>query len=188
MAQRKQEGKPTVRQKPEIQQVALRAKKPCSAPARETGGSGPGGGGSCRHPTSCSTQGSYRVHLRIGGFTIPGRFPANRVELVINPAAARFSGRGRRRPTYWKSRSESGDLVDDGSRRPEFDSGGPWRMFRHSDGYHHSHFLLIVRTLIPYKTDPMRRRLHEGDGVLNLSALRAGAPVDHWSIRWTNFA
>jgi len=44
--------------KPEIQQIALRAEEAVLGACKGTGGSGPGGGGSCRHPGACSGQGS----------------------------------------------------------------------------------------------------------------------------------
>jgi hypothetical protein len=53
-----QEGKKRPYAKPEIQQVALRPEEAVLGSCKGTGGSGPGGGGSCRHPASCSTQGS----------------------------------------------------------------------------------------------------------------------------------
>jgi len=53
-----QEGKKRPYVKPEIQQVALRAEEAVLGACKGTGGSGPGGGGSCRHPTACSSQGS----------------------------------------------------------------------------------------------------------------------------------
>ena len=43
---------------PEIKQVALRPEEAVLGACKGTGGSGPGGGGSCKHPGACSTQGS----------------------------------------------------------------------------------------------------------------------------------
>jgi hypothetical protein len=44
--------------KPEIKQVALRPEEAVLGSCKTSGQSGPGGGGSCRHPAPCSSQGS----------------------------------------------------------------------------------------------------------------------------------
>ena len=111
------------------------------------------------------------MHLRIGGFTIQLASREPDLNLVLNPATARFAVE----PSSPDVRIEvgSGDLVDDGAGDLIFDSGGPWRLFRHGDGYLF-HFFSSLFGPVPYKTVRWNADFTRGRRVSESSALRGG--------------
>jgi hypothetical protein len=115
------------------------------------------------------------VHLRIGGFTIQLASRESGLNLVLNPATARFAVE----PSSPDVRIEvvSGDVVDDVAGDLIFDSGGSWRLFRHRDGYLFQFFSSLFGPL-PYKTVRWNAGFTSGEVWLNRAHFAAGAPVD----------
>jgi hypothetical protein len=115
------------------------------------------------------------VHLRIGGFTIQLASREPDLNLVLNPATARFAVE----PSPPDVRIEVGwdDLSADAAGDLLFDSGGPWRMFRHPDGYLFQFFSALFGA-VPYKTVRWNADFTSGDVRLNRAHFAAGAPVD----------
>ena len=115
------------------------------------------------------------MHLRIGGFTIQVASREPGLNLVLNPAAARFAVEPS--PPDVRIEVESGDLIADDAGDLIFDSGGPWRMFRHGDGCLFK-FSSSSFGPVPYKTARWNADFTKGDVCLNRAHFAPGAPVD----------
>jgi hypothetical protein len=127
------------------------------------------------------------VHLRIGGFTIQLASRDSGLNLVLNPATARFAVEPSSPHVQINAQINaqidvqievvSGDLVDEVPGELIFDSGGPWRMFRHRDGYVFQFFSSLFGPL-PYKTVRWNADFTRGEVCLNRAHFPAGTPVD----------
>jgi hypothetical protein len=115
------------------------------------------------------------VHLSIGGFTIQVASREPGLNLVLNPATARFAVE----PSSPDVRIEvvSSDRIDDVAGDLIFDSGGPWRLFRDRDGYLFQFFSSSFGP-VPYKTVRWNADFTRGDVCLNRAHFAAGTPVD----------
>jgi hypothetical protein len=115
------------------------------------------------------------VHLRVAGFTVELTCSEPDVILAPSPAAAHFTIEPASPDVRLRVTTRPVSNDDAGDRL--FDSGGPWQLFRHGDGYL---FRFSSPSLgpAPYKCARLSPDFRSGDIWLNRAYLTAGHPVD----------
>lgn len=116
-----------------------------------------------------------RVYLQIAGFTIRVTSAEPTLDLVRTGSARRFLVDPA--PADVQVRVLTGHLTNDDAGEPLFDSGGPWRLYRHDRGFL---FRFVSSTLgpCPYKIAVFSPDFTSGEVCLHRPYLTAGQPVD----------
>jgi hypothetical protein len=122
------------------------------------------------------------VHLRVGGFTIriawSGTEPHG-LRLAPSPAAVPFLV-DPQPPAVTVDITVDvavGTTADDGARECLFDSGGPWRLYRHDDGFLFRFFASTFGAR-PYKTARVAPDFSRGHVTLDRDFFAGAASID----------
>ena len=125
------------------------------------------------------------MHLRVAGFTIQVTSAGQDLNVAPGGAWSRFIVDARppdvRIEVVTRNLGESGD---DGARECLFDSGGPWRLYRHDDGFLFRFFSGASSS--PYKTALFNHDFSRGQVCLHRPFFADAPAVDPWNTRSTS--
>jgi hypothetical protein len=119
------------------------------------------------------------VHLSVAGFTIQVTCTAQDQNVAPGSAWSRFIVGAR--PPDVQIEVIARTLGDDGARECLFDSGGPWRLYRHDDGFLFRFFVRAPSSTIepsPYKTALFNHDFSRGQVCLHRPFFADASAVD----------
>lgn len=120
------------------------------------------------------------MHIQVAGLTIEVDGAAEDLHgLSLAPGRASVPFVVSARPADVQVTVRARDLAtaDDGARDCLFDSGGPWKLFRHDEGFLFRIFSSTLESL-PYKTAFFNRDFTHGRIALHRPFFDAGSPID----------